>query len=284
MRRLAFALSVCVLLAQGCSLGPREDWAQAIRKAYEEAERIGAAEVRQSVTVEVIETTIRQTPQPLVARSSGVADFSAHRAQMVETAKRKAQLVYDDLVVYAQRSTSSIGTGKKRWARFDFEQEPDVDLDDNDRRLSVGAAVISPVLALELLDGLLTGSMEKHGTGMKTGVETTRYTGRLAPDAAVNEVRDEDRKEGVARLFETLGVEQDDFPVDVWLDAQGRIRGVRFVMRQQKDRVNAFTLTSSWEFSGYGPSRKRVTVPDDGDTLRSGRFRDFVTEVIREFG
>lgn len=284
MRRPLAALLTFVLVLAGCSLGPREDWAALTRAGFEIAKNEAPTRVRQSVAVAVIETTIRQEPAPLIAKSEGIADFKNHRARLVETgSKRRSQVIYDDLLVYVQRSKSSIGTSKQRWALFDYEREPRVELDDNDRRLSVGAGLISPVLAVEMLDGVLTGSFEEHGTETRAGVQTTQYSARLAPDAAISEIRDEDRKEGVERLFATLAIQEDDFPVDVWLDPQGRVVAVRYVMRQQKDRVNAFGLSLYWEFLGPPKKATRIDLPDDGETLRSGRFSEFVEEVIREF-
>jgi hypothetical protein len=283
MKRAVLVVLACVLLVSGCSLGPREDWAKAMRGGFEKARTAGSASVRQSVAVKAIETNIRQQPTPLIARSAGVADFDARRALMVETAGRKAKAVFDDLVVYLQRSKSSVGATDKRWAKFDFEREPRVDLDDNDRRLSVGVGLISPVLALEFLDGVLTGSVREAGSGMKAGAMTTHYTARLAPDAAVTKIKDEDRKEGVTRLFATYGIQEDDFPVDVWVDADRNVRAVRYVLRQQKDRVNAFTMTLSWEFTDYGAKTDTVALPAVPSTIRSGRFSEFVEELVREF-
>lgn len=282
MKRTLPLVLALVLLAFGCSLGPREDWAEAMRDAFATAREAGGAHVRQSVTVSVIETNIRQEPTPLIGRSDGTADFDERRASMVGTGARKTRVIYDDLAVFASRSKASAAMDKKAWARFDYENEPDEDIDDNDRRMAVGAGLISPVIGLEVLQGVLTGSIERAGTGQKAGAPTTRYTARIAPDAAITEIRDEDRKEGVERMFQTLGVQQDDFPVDVWLDADDHVRGLRFRMRQQKDRVNAFDMTVSWEFSDYGATEP-IDVPPRDDTIRPDRFRDFVTEVIREF-
>jgi hypothetical protein len=284
MKRPLLGVLTLVLLASGCSLGPREDWAKAMRAASEVAAEEGAAHVKQSVAIKVIETNIRQEQQPLVARSAGTVDFDAKRAQLIAVGGRKTEIVYDDLVVYGTRSAGATGGKEKPWARFDYGREPSADIDDNDRRMAVGAGLISPAVALEVLQGVLTGSVEEVGTGTKAGASTTRYTARLAPDAAITEIRDEDRKEGVERMFETLAVEEDDFPVDVWLDDQDRVRGVRFVMRQQKDRVNAFSMTVSWEFSDYGDDVPAISTPPGDEAVRPGRFRDFVTELIREFG
>jgi hypothetical protein len=286
MRRFALGVLALVLLAplaSACSLGPREDWANAMRDAHEVAADDGGATVKQSVAIKVIETNIRQEQLPLVDRSVGTVDFAAKRAQLTGTGARKTKLVYDDLVVFGSRSKGNPDGNAKPWARFDYGREPTSDIDDNDRRMAVGAGLISPYIALEVLQGVLTGSIDEVGTGMKAGVQTTRYRARLAPDAAITDIEDEDRQEGVDRMFATLGVQQADFPVDVWLDDQERVRGVRFVMRQQKDRVNAFTMTVSWEFSDYGDV-DAISPPRQDQAVQQGRFREFVTELIREFG
>ena len=286
MKRFALGVLMLVLFAAflgGCSLGPREGWKEAMLAAHETSADAGGATVKQTVSIEVIETNIRQVQRPLVDRSTGTVDFAAKRAELTGTGERKTEVIFDDLVVYGTRSKGSPEGKTKPWARFDYGREPSTDIDDNDRRMAVGAGLISPVIAIEVLQGVLTGSIEEVGTGMKAGVQATRYTARLAPDAAITEIRDEDRKEGVERMFETLGVQADDFPVDVWLDDQDRVVGLRFEMRQQKDRVNAFTMITSWEFSDYG-AVDAISLPSDDESVRSGRFRDFATELIREFG
>lgn len=282
MRRAVLALCVMGLVASACSLGPREEWVELIRGGLDVAEVSGTAKVRQTVSYEAIETNVRELAPPLIAEASGVAIFDDKLAHLREDAKRKAQVIYDDLVVYLSRSKSSIGKSGKTWARLDYVAEPSDDIDANDRRLSVGAPLISPVLAVEMLEGVLTGSIEEEGAEEKGGVATTRYTARLAPDAAVIEIRDEDRKEGVERMLSNLGIQQDDFPVEVWVDDESRIRGIHFEMRQQKDRVNAFALDISWEFTDYG-TKADVELPPADETIRSGRYRDFVEELLREF-
>jgi hypothetical protein len=279
---LAAFLALGGLLAPGCSLGPREDWANAMRDAIDVAKRAGDATVKQTVTIKVVETNIRQRPVPLLARSTGAANFTTGLAELDGTAPRKLGVVYDDLQVFATRSKASVKADGKEWARFNYGNEPKEDIDDNDRRMAVGAGLISPVVAIELLDGVLTGSVKEIGRGMKAGAETTHYTARLAPDAAIIEIRDEDRKEGVARMFATLGVQQDDFLVDVWIDDQNRVRGLKYNMRQQKDRVNAFDMSVSWEFTDFG-EQADVVEPAGDEVATYDRFRDFITELIREF-
>src|SRR5687767_5577568 len=165
MKRPLLGVLALVLLASGCSLGPREEWAEAMRAASEAAADEGAARVKQSVAIKVIETNIRQEQRPLVARSAGPVDFDAKRAQLTAIGGRKTKIVYDDLGGYGTRSAGATGGKEKPWARFDYGREPSSDIDDNDRRMAVGAGLISPAVALEVLQGVLTGSVEEVGTG-----------------------------------------------------------------------------------------------------------------------
>ena len=254
-----------------------------MREAHKRAASVGGAHVKQIVTVKAVETNIRQEPTPLIARSDGVVDFAHKSADLKGTSGRKTDVVYEDLVVYGTRSKGTPGGKSKPWARFDYGHEPKDDIDDNDRRMAVGAGLISPAIALEVLEGVLTGSIKEVGTGQKAGAQTTHYTARLAPDASIIEIRNEDRKEGVERMFQTLAVTAPDFLVDVWIDDQDQVRGLRFNVIQQKDRVNRFKTTMSWEFSDYG-AVDAIERPPDDEAVRSDRFRDFVTELIREFG
>jgi hypothetical protein len=286
MRRAALGFLAVVLLVSSCSLGPREDWADAIHDAPDAAARAGAAKVHTTVAVKVIETNIRQDPKPLIPELDGVVDFRgrasqlAGRGQVVSGAK--PAVIFDDLVAYLPRSAASTGRSRQHWARFDFEREPKVDLNDTDRRLAVGAGVlISPALAVEVLEGVLTGSIERVGTEDVGGHQTTHYAGRVSQDAAAREVDDEDRREGALRAFASLGIREDIFPAEVWIDEQGRPRRIRFVMRQQKDRVNAFELRAAWEFSNYGVDAK-IVLPGPADTVESRRMANFVVQFIRE--
>ena len=252
--------------------------------AHTRAARTAGRSSSRRSTVKAIETNIRQEPEPLVARSDGVVDFAHKRADLTRKTGRKTEVVYNDLVVYATRSPGIAGG--------EDNAVGEVRLRDTNRRTTSttttagwpwGPGSISPVIALEVLEGVLTGSVKQLGTGMKAGAQTTRYSARLAPDAAIIEIRDEERKEGVERMFETLAVQADDFIVDVWIDAEDRVRGLRFNLEQQKDRVNRFETTVSWEFADYGAAES-IEQPPGAETIRSDRFRDFVTEVIREFG
>ena len=282
MKRFVLALCALAMFAPACSLGPREDWADAMHDAHVAAAREGTARVRMAADVKVIETVIRQEPKPLIARLEGIARFDDQRARMVGSTGTRPVIVFDDLVVYLPRSATSIAGGTRRWASYDFRQEPDEDLDDTDRLRAVGAGLISPVLAVELLEGVLTGSIERVGAETFGGTQTTHYRVKISQDAAAREIDDDDRREGALRLLESLGIQDDIFPADVWLDDDGLARRISFVLRQQKDRVNAFELRLAWEFFDYGSPVPAIALPPRNDTVTSGRVRAFIEEYIRE--
>jgi hypothetical protein len=282
MRRAVLGVTLLCLVASACSLGSREKWGDAMRDAYKTTRRDGTAKVRAAVDLKVIETNIRQTPVALISRMEGVVDFRRHDARLVGTTKTKPNVVYDDLVTYLPRSeTSRAAGGKQHWVFFDFKREPSVDVDDTDRRRAVGACAISPALAVEVLQGALSGSIKRIGVEEVAGTRATHYKARFSQDSAAREVDDEDRREGLLRTFESLGVQDDVFPGEVWLDGDGVVRRILFVLRQQKDRVNAFEMRAAWEFYDYG-APVSISVPARSDSIRSPRVRDFIEEFIRE--
>lgn len=288
MRRAVLGVIVLSLLAPACSLGPRGDWKEAIAGASEAAADAGAARVVMRTNVEIIETNIRIDPKPLYSHLSGQADFGREVSHLLAThTKDRPGVAFDRLNVYFSRSKTSVGTSKKHWARYDFGREPSEDIDTNDRRDAVGAPTISPTLAVDLLAGVLTGSLKNLGTQKFGNVNTTRYTGRISQDAAIREERDEDRQEAIERLFDTMGVESDLFPAEVWLDGEGRPRLIRFIVEQHKDRVNIFKATFEWRFDAYGkaPAGRSVVLPAKAnDTITSRRFTDFFSEAVRVAG
>lgn len=277
-RRILVVAMGLLLAASACSLGPKEDWANAMRDAHLVAAKAGAAHVDVAVATKVVETTIRQTPEPLFTALAGRVDFAHRAAKLVVSAPKsraKSTIYFHDLVSFMPRSKASMGRSAKHWARFSFESKPDPDIDANDRRDAIGA-IIAPSLAVELLEGVLAGSIKNVGT--TNGV--TEYSVKVAPDAAVRDLRDEERVKGILRVFETYGIKQDVFPARVWVDDGGRIRRVIYSLRQEKDRVNVFATTIDYRFAGFAPAS--VTLPDRSDSVTPKRFTDFVGEYIRE--
>lgn len=277
MKRSALGLIGVLLALASCSLGPREGWAEAIRGAQGVAVREGTAKVQVHIAVDVIESVARSRPQPVAKRLAGVVDFANRRSRIVSESVPKVDLRSDDFVSALPR-TSAEGD-EERWIRIDFTEEPEVELDVQDRRFAVAFPVVTPQLAVELLQGVLTGSIEDEGRDRVLGAATTRYSARMAPDSALREIEDEDRREAVARVLETMGVAAEVLDVQVWLDDEGRPRRVRYEFEQRQDRVNVFRFTYRVDFSAFGVPVE-VEMPDD--VVRTDDFQQFVTEFVRE--
>jgi hypothetical protein len=277
MRRIAAGCLVFVAIAASCSLGEKEDWADAMHDAPEIARRAGTARVAVKVGLEPVETVGRTEPDRFFEVLHGVVDFARRRSSTTETTGRKATLIFDDLVAFLPRSQS--GAGGKPWVSTDFIETPEEDIGVEDRRFSLGVPMISPALSVELLEGVLTGSVERVGTEKVGKERLTHYRAKVAPDNAVREVDDEDRREGILRVFESMGVGAEVIPVEVWLDDRGRVRIVRYELEQRQDRVNTYRTTIRTEISGFG-SPAKIAVPTQ--SLKTDDFQVFITEFIRE--
>jgi hypothetical protein len=285
-RRFLVVLALVGIVASGCTLGPRQTWADSIRHARRTAERSGGSKVHVDVKLRVIQTTIRVVPSPLFVTLDGVVDYKNRKSRLVATGgagfAKRATVYYDDLVTFLQRSPSSIADHDpdRHWARFDFSDKPKPDkIDATDRLQSLGY-VISPGLAVELLNGVLAGSLKQVGASQIDGEPVTEYYGKLAPDAVTRDLRKQERVDGITRMFKILGVSADLFPVHVWMDAKGLARKIEFSLKQQEDVVDQFRTTVVYTFSDYGPP-PQIRLPERGDCVGHKRFVDFVGEYTR---
>jgi hypothetical protein len=273
----AVAGGLCSLLVfAACSLGEREEWAEAMHDAFDQARSVKTASAYVHVDFEPIEIVGRTTPDQLFRDMNGVVDFGTRRSRTVETTGRKQDLIFDDLVAYLPRSDSSAG---KKWVSTSFLDEPEEDLDVEDRRFSLAIPMVSPVMSLELLMGALTGSTRRVGTETVRGTQTTHYRAKVAPDNAAREIDDEDRREGIIRTLQTLGANTEVIDTEVWIDGDGLVRRVSYALEQRQDRVNSFRTTITTDYFDIGRDVK-IDVPTD--VMRTDDFQLFVTEFVRE--
>ena len=284
-RRLLIVLALLGIVASGCTLGPRETWAEQMRDASKTAARIGSSKVHVDVSMKVIQTTIRVVPTPVFTSLDGVVDYKNRHDKLVAksaSTPKGATVFYDDLVTYLPRSQSAIGDhdSSKHWARYDFRNKPKPDtIDVTDHLASLGYA-LPPSLAVEMLDGILAGSVKRVGTSEMNGESVTQYEAKLAPDAVTRDLRSQGRLDGITRLFKILGQAQDTFRVDVWMDSKGLARRIQLHLRQEEDVVDQFRTTLDYTFTDYAPPMS-MTLPERKDCLGHRRFVDFVNEYTR---
>lgn len=295
---LAVAL-VLLVTASGCGvwagLGDKERWAEEIREAPGTARAHGTAQAGlEIVRVHPVETTLRDAPEPMFRRMTGgvvfpdtagepgelfeggMARFSVQEPQ----AQAEVPVLFYDLRLFLPRQRQGDGPP---WVGYEFRGDPDLEeIDVTDRRLAVGLNVFNPVFLVDLLHGALTGSVEMVGEATISDggeeVPVVRYRANFSRDAATRDVF-EFRREAVLRMFEVMGVGDEIFPGEVWIDEEGRPRRIRYVMEQQQDRVNIFRTSIDLELGGYGTE---VEVPDEpAERMGEEEFGSFVEEFMR---
>jgi hypothetical protein len=284
-RRLLVVLALVGIVASGCSLGPREEWAKTMRDAGETAMKAGAAKVHVTVTMKVIKTVIRQVPTPLFTSMDGIVNFKDRTNEVFAkglATPKGSNVYFDDLVTYVPRSAGSIADhdAKLHWARYDFKNKPTPDkIDATDKYAALGYA-IAPTLAVELLQGVLAGSLKTVDTATMDGENVTEYSGKLAPDAATRDLRSQPRVDGITRMFKIIGQTQDLFAFRVWMDEKGLAKRIQFILKQQEDIVDQFRTTVDYTFTDFGPATA-IAVPARSDCLGHRRFVDFAGEYTR---
>ncbi len=276
MKRAVAGVLCSLLMFAACSLGEREDWAEAMHDAFDTAQRAKTASAFVHVDFKAIDIVGRSTPDQLFHDLNGVVDFRTRRSQTIETTGRKQALIFDDLVAYLPRSETSTG---KKWVSTGFLEEPEEDVDVEDRRFSLAVPMVSPIMSLELLMGALTGSTRRVGAETVRGTQTTHYRAKVAPDNAAREIDDEDRREGILRVLQTMGANSEVIDADVWIDSDGLVRRVSYGLEQRQDRVNSFRTTITTDYFDIGRDVK-IDVPTD--TMRTDDFQQFVIEFVRE--
>jgi hypothetical protein len=277
MKRAVAGFLCGLMMFAACSLGEREEWAEDMHDAFDTAQRVKTASAFVQVDFKPIDIVGRSTPDQLFREMNGIVDFRARRSRTIETTGRKQELIFDDLVAYLPRSDAS--EGKERWVSTSFLDEPEEDVDVEDRRFSLSIPMVSPVMSLELLMGALTGSTRRVGAESVRGVSTTHFRANIAPDNAAREIDDEDRREGITRVLQTLGADDEVLPADVWIDKDGLVRRVSYGLKQQQDRVNSFRTTITTEYFDIG---REVKIDIPSDVMRTDDFQLFVTEFVRE--
>ena len=134
-------------------------------------------------------------------------------------------------------------------------------LDDEAARALEG---IEPLRVLDLPRG--ADEVEEEGPEDVAGEPTTRYSAILDLDAATRAVPGEDAA-AVARTAEALGTPR--LPAEVWLDAEGRLRRLRFELGGGSSGAPATQVTV--ELGDFGVEAD-VTLPDPGDVSDLGKL------------
>jgi hypothetical protein len=289
--RWVAAVSVVGLLLPACGvwagLGEKEEWASAIRAANDLVREQQGARVAISVSLEEIDTILREPADILFTRLEGSVAFSdtiyeptarpdAAVLEAVESDENVgATLIFDDFALGLPRD---LERGGLPWAFYDFDVEPEEGFDVEDRRLSVGFNPFSPAVLLQLMEGVLTGSVERSDrVAGEPGVEAFR--GNFSNDAALMDL-DEFRGDAIIRMFRAIGFGGEVFRGEVSLGQDGLPRRVEFLIEQRQDRLNLFELRITLELLDFGP-QDDLDLPRAAQRMETERFSEMFLEFLR---
>ena len=249
---LAAVLAALVAaVAAGCgaepegvaSTGPVEP--AVVASAADATARAGAA--RMEITVDVQGVTLHGT---------GVVDAAGQRARLALTVPDAGTFESRFLggVMYQRvpPGLSRLPDGK-HWARFDLARYM--------REHGLDVSALRPVAGepWSHVDEL-TGAtrVERLGSERVRGVPTTHYEAEV--DLRAVGWRSEAARRTAEELIE-LGGGRTTYPIEVWLDGEGRLRRKRLTQTLEGDR-----LTNTIELYGFGADAT-VVPPPAGDTV-----------------
>lgn len=159
--------------------------------------------------------------------------------------------------VYVQLPDSSAASGGKPWIKVDLESFA--------HAVGLGNPIAqntSPSQILGMLDA--GGQVKKLGTGVVRGVQTTHYHALLNYARYAAQLSGEARKatETDAKLLERL-TGSDSLPLEVWVDAQGRVRRVTTEVKVST-AAGVLNETVSMELFSFGP-QPAVVLPAEAE-------------------
>lgn len=153
----------------------------------------------------------------------------------------------------------------RQWIAFDYDS-----LDKKDRTKRAGSFAINPAVLVRLVQGVLTGSIERHGD---------RYDANVNRDKAERHLSEDERKL-LDKIFRANAISKRTFPAHIWLDRDGALRRFEVRMRQRLTSVDRADLTVRIDFDGAG-SPLRIGTPDRRATATVSSLGQLVTSVAR---
>lgn len=271
------AALVAVATLGACSLGEKQEVADRVVRARSLDAGTRAAVV--SVGFELLEMPAGfEVPVPEGAAAGAslgggsweaVVSFSDGRSAVVAPANAAARiaalagaapvdapllLIADDDSLLVRRPAGQV-VAARPWFRLALDRAKETSKPDVTSVLtsrSAGdAAVLTPSLMLDLLAGVLPGSVEERDGAV---------TGRFSFDKAAREDDlTDDEIEARQHAFRLFAVTEDVHDFEVVLTDEGTIELLRFRLKMTPDKVNSFELTWTMEVKGDAPV---ISVPN----------------------
>lgn len=281
---VAAAIAVSAASLTGCGPADKQAAVRAVRRA---ADVPGVRTGSVSFTIQPAEgappaaaaAAVKSTALP--ATAGVVLDAEHDAAALLAPATMPARLrgrtltLFDRSLVYSRTADGSV-VGARPWFRLDSAHLGALDhygVKDLARPTNLGdLVVLNPLLAVEQLRGLLTGSVRIDRratvTAPSTGqqVPAVEYSGNTSLEKVARQLHlDPDRQRPTRNLLGVYAITQDINPVSVWLSPGGELLRVRisFVCKPLK-RVRfraVYDLTLDPPSSSTGPASGALTAP-----------------------
>lgn len=182
-----------------------------------------------------VKMTGTQAGKDLAFTGDGAADFTHNKVQMNLDMSAlgfpgldKAEMLLDGTTIYMKVAALSQQLGGKPWLKIDLEaaaKQAGVDLGSLSQLQQA-----DPSQALDQLRGV-TGEVTKVGEEKVRGEDTTHYRATVDLNKAKAKLP-ADQQANFQKLIDATGMTT--YPVDVWIDGDGRARRQRFAIDLSK--------------------------------------------------
>lgn len=278
----ATALTAAVVAASGCGGGSSVD---PVASAATKTGRVAGADVAGSVTISNSQLgrgitlpiggvfSLRKRSGSMTMDFSSLSSLAGGR--LGKGADARMQLLFVSPVIYMHAPfLSKQLPGGKTWLKIDLGATSRQLLGSTPAGLGGNQ---DPTQQLDYLRATSAKGVTKVGSERIRGVETTHYHALVDLDKYVNLVppsQHAQARQGIARLEQLTG--RSTYPVDVWIDAQHRIRRVRQVQSQQRNGQQT-SETETLDYFNFGP--KPAVAPPPASSVY-----DATARVLRQLG
>jgi hypothetical protein len=222
--------------------------ASLLATAAHKTEAAGGAEIAMQIRFDV-----PGTDEPMPMTGSGVVDAAGQRGRMTMNMPGvgEIEMVTNRLTAYVQSDLFGTAFGGKEWMKIDMKRATEGLGIDMDPLQQMGQGPSDQLRMLEQVSDEVT----EEGRETVVGVETTHYRATIDPRKYPGEDLD--------KLIELMG--QSEFPMDVWIDDEQRVRRMEWEQSFDQSGIEAHGELVM-EYVRFGVPVD-IDIPDEDDVF-----------------
>jgi hypothetical protein len=283
--RHAAAVLSFLLLLPGCSQGARADKADRVRNSVP---RVTGEVVVGTLALDLRPVSVDRTRQLELARAARslgsvtyAADAAAGRSAVRGRDGDPAVFLTAGRALFARRPAKT-ASERRPWLRVELEQLDEISLPSFTQLVEKAGpgdvVVVGPQLMIDLLAGVLTGSLKERPTAADG---TTTFTFNVSVDKADRSLRrPEDERKDRAKVLRSLAITDDVHRGEAVLRTDGSLERLTIAFREHPDKQATLQLTAVLT---AGPSAAGAagleTAPDRATTVRVSTLTELRTTV-----